>query len=161
MGSTPTTWQRCSTPKASPSGPGTIARWRGCVAWASWAPRARRSRSSIHLRKSHSSGPRSPGCARRSREDFPWSTWGPRDAFVSPRFGQIATFMLLPAVPSAGDLDIALLGIPYDGGTSYRTGARFGPRAVREQSSLIRPWNPVLKRSEEHTSELQSHHDLV
>src|SRR5262249_18727040 len=34
---------------------------------------------------------------------------------------------------------------PYDGGTSYRTGARFGPRAVREQSSLIRPWNPVLK----------------
>src|SRR5437867_11087693 len=53
--------------------------------------------------------------------------------------------MLLPAVPSARDLDIALLGIPYDGGTSYRTGARFGPRAVREQSSLIRPWNPVLK----------------
>jgi agmatinase/guanidinopropionase len=38
-----------------------------------------------------------------------------------------------------------MLGIPYDGGTSYRTGARFGPRAVREQSSLIRPWNPVLK----------------
>jgi len=73
------------------------------------------------------------------------STSGPRDAFVSPRFGQIATFMLLPAVPSARDLDIALLGIPYDGGTSYRTGARFGPRAVREQSSLIRPWNPVLK----------------
>jgi len=73
------------------------------------------------------------------------STSGPRDAFVSPRFGQIATFMLLPAVASARDLDIALLGIPYDGGTSYRTGARFGPRAVREQSSLIRPWNPVLK----------------
>ena len=38
-----------------------------------------------------------------------------------------------------------MLGIPYDGGVSYRTGARFGPRAVREQSSLIRPWNPVLK----------------
>jgi agmatinase len=35
--------------------------------------------------------------------------------------------------------------VPYDGGVSYRTGARFGPRAVREQSSLIRPWNPVLK----------------
>ncbi len=35
--------------------------------------------------------------------------------------------------------------MPYDGGTSYRPGARFGPRAVREQSSLIRPWNPVLK----------------
>ena len=69
----------------------------------------------------------------------------PRDAFVSPRFGQIATFMLLPAAESAAGLDVALLGIPYDGGTSYRSGARFGPRAVREQSSLIRPWNPVLK----------------
>jgi agmatinase len=69
----------------------------------------------------------------------------PRNPFVSPRFGQIATFMLLPAAGSAADLDVALIGIPYDGGTSYRTGARFGPRAVREQSSLIRPWHPVLK----------------
>ena len=73
------------------------------------------------------------------------STSGPRNAFVSPRFGQVATLMLLPVVASAKGLDVALLGIPYDGGTSYRTGARFGPRAVREQSSLIRPWNPVLK----------------
>lgn len=70
---------------------------------------------------------------------------GPRDPFVSPRFGQVATFMLLPHVASPAGLDVALLGIPYDGGTSYRPGARFGPRAVREQSSLIRPWNPVLK----------------
>jgi arginase family enzyme len=69
----------------------------------------------------------------------------PRNPFVSPRFGQIATFMLLPAVETPAGLDVALLGIPYDGGTSYRSGARFGPRAVREQSSLIRPWNPVLK----------------
>jgi agmatinase len=69
----------------------------------------------------------------------------PRNPFVSPRFGQIATFMLLPAAESVADLDVALLGIPYDGGTSYRSGARFGPRAVREQSSLIRPWHPVLK----------------
>jgi agmatinase len=70
---------------------------------------------------------------------------GPRDPFVSPRFGQLATFMLLPAVDSPTGLDVALLGIPYDGGVSYRTGARFGPRAVREQSSLIRTWNPVLQ----------------
>jgi agmatinase len=70
---------------------------------------------------------------------------GPRDAFVSPRFGQVATFMLLPTAASTEGLDVVLLGIPYDGGTSYRTGARFGPRAVREQSSLIRPWHPVLK----------------
>jgi agmatinase len=71
----------------------------------------------------------------------------PRDAFVSPRFGQVATFMLLPHAQAARDLDVALLGIPYDGGTSYRPGARHGPRHVREQSSLIRPWNPVLEVS--------------
>jgi agmatinase len=69
----------------------------------------------------------------------------PRDPFTSPRFGQIATFMLLPVAESPAGLDVALLGIPYDGGVSYRPGARFGPRAVREQSSLIRPWHPVLK----------------
>jgi len=69
----------------------------------------------------------------------------PRDPFVSPRFGQLATFMLLPAADSPRDLDVALVGVPYDGGTSYRAGARFGPRAVREQSSLIRTWHPVLK----------------
>jgi agmatinase len=52
--------------------------------------------------------------------------------------------MLLPHRRDPAGLDVALLGIPYDGGTSYRPGARYGPRHVREQSSLIRPWNPVL-----------------
>jgi agmatinase len=69
----------------------------------------------------------------------------PRDPFRSPRFGQPASFMLLPQRADPAGLDVALMGIPYDGGTSYRTGARQGPRHVREQSSLIRPWNPVLK----------------
>jgi len=68
----------------------------------------------------------------------------PPDAFVSPRFGQPATFMRLPVIRDPAALDVALIGIPYDGGTSYRPGARFGPRAVRDQSALIRPWNPVL-----------------
>ena len=71
----------------------------------------------------------------------------PRDAFRSPRFGQPATFMLLPHRRDPAGLDVVLLGIPYDGGTSYRPGARYGPRHVREQSSLIRPWNPVLNVS--------------
>jgi agmatinase len=71
----------------------------------------------------------------------------PRDAFRSPRFGQPATFMLLPHRRDPEGLDVALLGIPYDGGTSYRPGARYGPRHVRDQSSLIRPWNPVLEVS--------------
>jgi guanidinobutyrase len=52
--------------------------------------------------------------------------------------------MRLPHVTSAQDLDIALIGIPYDGGATYRSGPRFGPRNVRAQSCMIRPWNPVL-----------------
>src|SRR5215472_13898387 len=71
----------------------------------------------------------------------------PRDAFRSPRFGQPASFMLLPYRRDPAGLDVALLGIPYDGGTSYRPGARHGPRHIREQSSMIRPWNPVLEVS--------------
>src|SRR5437016_3986652 len=69
----------------------------------------------------------------------------PRNPFLSPRFGQIATFMLVPAARSPPGRDVALIGVPYDGGTSSRPGARCGPRADREQSSLIRTWNPVLK----------------
>src|SRR5215470_5380663 len=68
----------------------------------------------------------------------------PTDAFSSPRFGQIATFMRLPHRPSAEELDVALFGVPFDGGCSYRPGARFGPRHIREQSALIRPWNSAL-----------------
>ena len=69
----------------------------------------------------------------------------PLDAFTSPRFSQVPTFMRLPHHREARDLDVALVGIPYDGGTSYRSGARFGPREIRVQSAMIRPWHPVLR----------------
>ncbi|HSE95945.1 MAG TPA: agmatinase [Methylomirabilota bacterium] len=69
----------------------------------------------------------------------------PIDSLQSPRFSQVATFMRLPHHRAAANLDVALVGIPYDGGTSYRPGARFGPREIRAQSAMIRPWNPVLR----------------
>jgi agmatinase len=65
----------------------------------------------------------------------------PPDAFVSPRFGGIPTFMRLPHSRELGAFEVALLGIPFDGGTSYRTGARFGPREIRVQSAMIRPYS--------------------
>jgi agmatinase len=68
----------------------------------------------------------------------------PVDALIYPRFSGIATFMRLPHVTRVKNLDVALLGIPYDGGTTTRSGPRYGPRHVREQSAMIRPWNPVL-----------------
>jgi agmatinase len=69
----------------------------------------------------------------------------PRDAFVSPRFAQPATFMRLPYRTDLAGVDIAILGVPFDGGTSYRPGARLGPREIRAQSSLVRPYNYFQK----------------
>jgi len=62
----------------------------------------------------------------------------PVDAAKVPRFAGHSTFMRLPAVETARGLDIALVGIPWDGGTTNRAGARHGPREVRNQSSLMR-----------------------
>jgi agmatinase len=65
----------------------------------------------------------------------------PRDAFRSPRFAQPSTFMRLPVVEDLRGVDVAILGVPFDAGTSYRPGARLGPREIRNQSSLIRPYS--------------------
>ncbi|RUX19386.1 agmatinase [Mesorhizobium sp. M2A.F.Ca.ET.037.01.1.1] len=69
----------------------------------------------------------------------------PVDAAIVPRFAGLATFMRLPAVGSAEGLDIALVGIPWDGGTTNRAGARHGPREVRNYSSLMRSTHHVFK----------------
>jgi guanidinobutyrase len=58
-----------------------------------------------------------------------------------PRFGGIASMMRLPVVHSAAGLDAAFIGVPLDIGTSHRPGARFGPREIRSESALIRPYN--------------------
>src|SRR3989440_11891749 len=69
----------------------------------------------------------------------------PRASFKSPRFAQPATFMRLPHVEQAAGLDVAIVGVPFDGGTSYRPGARLAPREIRAQSSLIRPYSYFQK----------------
>ena len=62
-----------------------------------------------------------------------------------PRFGGIATFMRLPATSSPADLDVAVVGVPFDIGTSNRPGARFGPRGIRSESVLLRPYNMATR----------------
>ena len=57
------------------------------------------------------------------------------------RFSGPQTFMRLPAADSAEGLDVGILGIPMDIGTSWRSGTRMGPKQVREQSAMIRPYN--------------------
>jgi len=64
----------------------------------------------------------------------------PMSGLVTPRFGGIATFYRLPHVPldEAKDLDIGIVGVPWDGGTTNRPGPRHGPRQMRDQSSMVR-----------------------
>ncbi|MGH2872693.1 MAG: agmatinase [Solirubrobacteraceae bacterium] len=71
--------------------------------------------------------------------------FGPPDASLAPRYTGPRTFARLPhvAVPEPG-VDAAVIGIPFDTATSFRSGARFGPEAVRSASALLRPYHPAL-----------------
>jgi len=70
------------------------------------------------------------------------------DQKESPTFSQICTFARLPFSKSLEGVDVAFLGIPFDDATTFRPGARFGPRAVREVScQIIKPFNHALNVS--------------
>ncbi len=62
-----------------------------------------------------------------------------------PRFGGPATMMRLPAVQEVDGLDVCFVGVPLDIGTSNRSGARFGPRQIRSESAMIRPYNMATR----------------
>jgi agmatinase len=69
---------------------------------------------------------------------------GPVDATRVPRFGGPATFARLPRLDEVDRCDVAVLGVPFDSGVSYRPGARFGPGHIRTASRLLRPYHPAL-----------------
>ncbi|TMR23011.1 agmatinase [Nonomuraea turkmeniaca] len=71
-------------------------------------------------------------------------TIGPVDSSKVPRFAGPATFARLPRLDQVEQADVAVVGVPFDAGVSYRPGARFGPAAVREASRLLRPYHPAL-----------------
>jgi agmatinase len=68
---------------------------------------------------------------------------GPVDATRVPRFAGPPTFARLPRIDEVSDVDVAVVGVPFDGGVSYRPGARLGPAHVRASSRLLRPYNPA------------------
>jgi agmatinase len=68
----------------------------------------------------------------------------PLDARQMPRFSGIRTFMRAPHTTDLAGVDAAVYGIPFDTATSFRTGPRFGPEAIRSASALLRPYNPAL-----------------
>ena len=67
------------------------------------------------------------------------------DPRFAPRFAEIAKFMRAPYRPDLQDIDIGVCGVPYDGGATNRAGARHGPRAVRDLSSLMRNTHHVSR----------------
>ena len=69
----------------------------------------------------------------------------PPDALAAPRFTGPRTFARLPHLTTLEDVDCAVFGMPWDGWTSFRSGARFGPEAIRSASGMIRTYNPVQK----------------
>lgn len=69
---------------------------------------------------------------------------GPANARELPRYAGPATFARLPRRDQVERCDVGIIGIPFDAGTSYRPGARFGPTAIREGSRLLRPYHPGL-----------------
>ncbi|WP_309115307.1 agmatinase [Saccharothrix sp.] len=71
-------------------------------------------------------------------------TIGPVDSSAVPRFAGPATFARLPRLDQVDRADVAVVGVPFDSGVSYRPGARFAPAAVREASRLLRPYHPGL-----------------
>lgn len=71
---------------------------------------------------------------------------GPVDGTRVPRFAGAPTFARLPRIDEVADFDVAILGAPFDGGVSYRPGARFGPSTVRQASRHLRPaYHPDLQ----------------
>jgi agmatinase len=68
---------------------------------------------------------------------------GPIDGRLVPRFAGASTFARVPEIDRVTDYDVAVLGVPFDSGTSYRPGARFGPMAVRQASRHLRPGHHV------------------
>lgn len=68
-----------------------------------------------------------------------------KDQMMAPRYMGVPTFMRTPYQPDPEGLDIALIGVPYDGAVTNRAGARHGPREIRDQSSLMRSIHHVTK----------------
>jgi agmatinase len=69
----------------------------------------------------------------------------PWNALEAPRFTGPRTYARLPYIKELEDVECAVFGMPWDGGTSFRSGARFGPEAIRSASGMIRTYNPVQK----------------
>lgn len=84
-----------------------------------------------------SSQPPEPGRSRTRR-------YRPADSLDTPRFSGVRTFARLPAIGDLDGADVAIVGLPFDTGGTYRVGARFGPEGIRSASVMLRPYSDAL-----------------
>ena len=85
---------------------------------------------------------------------------GPINSLKMPRFAGFTTFARLPRIDQVASYDVAVVGVPFDSGVSYRPGARFGPNAIREASRLLRPYDPANETSPFYTQQVVDAGDI-
>lgn len=78
------------------------------------------------------------------RLQYPNGVVGQVDGMHVPRYAGLTTFARLPRLEDVETYDVAVVGLPFDSGVTYRPGARFGPSHIRQASRLLRPYNPAL-----------------
>src|SRR5690349_13834640 len=94
-------------------------------------------------RRAQASTWRSSAVTSKDDKPAPPSRFAPISPRVVPRFAGVPTFLRLPVHDDPADVDVLICGAPFDGGTTYRPGARFGPRGVRSASALTRGFHPA------------------
>jgi agmatinase len=88
-------------------------------------------------------------------------TVGQVDGLKVPRYAGLTTFARLPRLEDVDDYDVAVVGVPWDSGVTYRPGARFGPSAIRQASRLLRPYNPALDAQPFHDAQVVDAGDVA
>ncbi|MCC6214396.1 MAG: arginase family protein [Polyangiaceae bacterium] len=133
--------KRAAPPRRPPeAAPATQRNPRTRAAEPAAAPRSTDPPPARRAERAERPAPSARGRGTGGREFAPWRSE------ELPRFAGVPTFLRLPEIPPEGSsaVDVVLVGAPFDGGTSFRPGARLGPRAVREASALARRFSPAL-----------------
>jgi agmatinase len=86
---------------------------------------------------------------------------GQVDGMKVPRYAGFTTFARLPRAEDVPSYDVAVVGVPFDSGVTYRPGARFGPSSIRQASRLLRPYNPAMDVSPFRTAQVVDVGDIA
>lgn len=92
---------------------------------------------------------------------YPDGIVGQVDGMQVPRYAGLTTFARLPRLEDVADFDVAVVGLPFDTGVTYRPGARLGPSHIRQASRLLRPYNAALDAEPFRTAQVVDAGDIA